>query len=87
MLRRCDGEDPNLVRVIPRNEMTPQQKLAPWPTDKPGEITIRCDCGLEFDDVERFVIWPHLPLPPAEAVHAALTELFHQLSTWMGNPN
>ncbi len=53
MRRHCDGTDPNLVRNDP-----------PWdPSKLPGEQTIGperpCDCGLVFDDVDRFVIYPH----------------------------
>jgi hypothetical protein len=83
MYRLCIGEDPNLVRVIDQSELTPDMRLSPWihAASKEGQVAIFCACGTAFDDTERFVIYPHDPLPVAEQQLAALAELFHQLMT------
>ena len=52
MIRRCDGNDPNLTRPVRDGE----QLSGPWPDSVP------CDCGAVFDDVDRFVTYPHQPI-------------------------
>jgi len=80
MYRTCVGEDPNLVRVILKSELTPDMKLSPWQDlAHVDEVSIFCNCGTTFDDVERFVIYPHHLLPPEEQQLAAVSEWFHQL--------
>lgn len=52
MIRVCDGTDPNLLRDDP-----------PWDPSsiepREAHTTRPCDCGLRFDDVDRWVIYPH----------------------------
>jgi hypothetical protein len=41
--------------------------------DQPG-----CACGLVFDDIDRWVIWPHLRVPSPEEKRAALESAMWQ---------
>lgn len=46
MLRQCNGRDPGLLKEIAH----PQTDARQW---------VLCDCGTEFDDAQRLVIYPH----------------------------
>jgi len=63
-MRLCDGSDPNLTREIPAsayNEVT--ETISPnWDRAlaTPGVTRIICcNCGLQFDDEDRMVVYPH----------------------------
>lgn len=59
-IRTCDGTDPNLTRVVMPGDLQPGDIIAPWHvTAKEGTVIIQCRCGLEFDDVNLQVIYPH----------------------------
>lgn len=69
MIRHCDGTDPNLIRHLQRDSETPQINY----------ISVPCDCGMTFDDVKHFVIYPHAEIPAKptpEQIAAALSEFF-----------
>lgn len=46
MIRHCDGNDPNLTKVVGEEE-----------NGRP--IYEPCDCGKTFDDVYHLTIYPH----------------------------
>jgi hypothetical protein len=49
MIRYCDGNDPNLVRVS-----------EDWDENQCVGVKYEpCACGLTFDDVNHLVIYPH----------------------------
>jgi hypothetical protein len=70
MLRRCDGTDPNLLRLDPAtcpacSSMSLRRRElvscglpcdAAW-HDSPAYVP--CDCGQVFNDVNTIVIYPH----------------------------
>lgn len=52
MIRRCTGEDPNLLQIVDAAGNRVERSTA--------ETTHRpCDCRMTFDDARRQVIWPH----------------------------
>lgn len=69
--RYCDGTDPNLTRVVLPADLVAGDVISHWHvTAKEGTVIIQCRCGLEFDDVNLQVIYPHnfigLTLDPFE---------------------
>lgn len=64
MIRRCDGTDPTLVRAV-EHDVRERAAGDCWTA---GNAWTRCHCyqpcacGRVFDDVDRMVIWPHLPV-------------------------
>lgn len=52
MTRTCNGSDINLLMII---DATTRERMR---TGLVGVAT-PCDCGLQFDDAKRSVIWPH----------------------------
>lgn len=61
MIRRCDGTDETLLR----ESVNPQTEERAW---RP------CDCGTQFDDVERTTIYPHRFIRADKERLAALVE-------------
>jgi hypothetical protein len=64
MMRLCDGSDPNLTREVPAAAYNPVTETVSPNWDKalgvPGVTRIICcNCGLEFNDEDRMVIYPH----------------------------
>jgi hypothetical protein len=59
--RTCVGTDDNLTHVIPADAYDPATHTLSWwdEVSPPGHRTIRCHCGLTFDDVNRRVLYPH----------------------------
>jgi hypothetical protein len=61
MMRRCNGEDPNLTRPVAERDFDPgSMTVSPWNSmAQAGTVVIQCQCGLFFDDVHRLVYYPH----------------------------
>lgn len=71
MIRTCDGSDPNLIRY-----MHPEI----------GKISIPCNCGLRFNDVEREVIYPHRLLA-GKMTEAEVKQTLDLLRSFRHGPN
>ena len=53
MMRRCDGQDPALIRpLVHKDEVTEAEYMR----------CIPCDCGKVFDDVLYQLHYPHNPI-------------------------
>lgn len=61
MQRNCNGTDPNLRQHRHANG---DRCIAPGCEERVEEIP--CDCGLQFDDIDRMVIYPHLKFAKAK---------------------
>lgn len=85
MRRHCNGEDPNLIRVLRADTkptilelkvlMAHQFPTGVGPMAASGlfehDETFPCACGLVFMDEQREVIWPHIWLDGREQVYPA----------------
>lgn len=66
MIRRCDGNDPNLIAYPHENNVT--DCPTPSPTHLGGGRQlcgcrfVPCTCGRVFDDVQRMTVYPHHPV-------------------------
>lgn len=52
MTRTCNGSDINLLMIV---DAATGERMR----DGLDGIKKPCDCGLQFDDAKRRVVWPH----------------------------
>jgi hypothetical protein len=65
-MRFCGGADENLTRWVPFGSFDPDTMALAGFYDRiapEGLRVICCNCGLQFDDEDQAVTWPHDDLP------------------------
>jgi hypothetical protein len=72
VIRKCNGTDPALTRLVTVRDFDPMMMgLAPDQDDaRPGYVVVLCQCGAEVNDITQILTYPHdylgqqpLPLP------------------------